>query len=159
MDINYTGTYHATRAALPLFRRQGSGHVIIVSSIVGKRGVPYMGAYSATKFAQVGLAECLRAELAGTGIHVSVVYPVSTETEFFDVMSRETGTEVTQAFGPRQSVDQVADAIARGIERPVPEIFPHFKSRALVILNALAPGFTDRIVKRFGRKPVRREQR
>ena len=96
MDVNYIGTYHATRAALPLFRRQGPGHLIIVSSIVGKRGVPYMGAYSATKFAQVGLAECLRAELAGTGIHVSVVYPVSTETEFFDVMSRETGTAVTR---------------------------------------------------------------
>ena len=99
MDVNYIGTYHATRAALPLFRRQGSGHVIIVSSIVGKRGVPYMGAYSATKFAQVGLAECLRAELAGTGIHVSVVYPVSTDSEFFDVMSRETGTTVTQGDG------------------------------------------------------------
>ena len=159
MDVNYTGTYHATRAALPLFRRQGSGHVIIVSSIVGKRGVPYMGAYSATKFAQVGLAECLRSETVGTGIHVSVVYPVSTETEFFDVMSRETGTEVTRAFGPRQSVEAVAEAIARAIYRPIPEIYPHAKSRALVILNAIAPGFTDRVVKRFGRKPVRREQR
>jgi short-subunit dehydrogenase len=159
MDVNYSGTYHAARAALPWFRRQGSGHVIIVSSIVGKRGVPYMGAYSATKFAQVGLAECMRAELVGTGIHVSVVYPVSTETEFFDVMSRETGTTVTPAAGPRQSVDVVADAIARAIHRPIPEIYPHAKSRALVILNALAPGFTDRVVKRFGRKPVRREQR
>jgi NAD(P)-dependent dehydrogenase (short-subunit alcohol dehydrogenase family) len=159
MDVNYTGTFHAARAALPLFRRQGSGHVVIVSSIVGKRGVPYMGAYSATKFAQAGLAECMRSELAGTGIHVTVVYPVSTETEFFDVMSRETGTEVTKAFGPRQSVEEVADAIARAIRRPVPELYPHAKSRALVILNALAPGFTDRIVKRFGRKPVRREQR
>ena len=159
MDVNYTGTYHATRAALPLFRRQGSGHVIIVSSIVGKRGVPYMGAYSATKFAQVGLAECLRSEVVGTGIHVSVVYPVSTETEFFDVMSRETGTLVTRAGGPRQSVDTVAEAIARAIRRPIPEIYPHAKSRALVILNAFAPGFTDRVVKRFGRKPVRREQR
>jgi len=155
MDINYTGTYHATRAALPVFRRQGSGHIIIVSSIVGKRGVPYMGAYSATKFAQVGLAECLRSELLDTGIHVSVVYPVSTETEFFDVMSRETGTTVTRAYGPRQSVDVVADAIARAIRRPIPEIYPHAKSRALVVLNALAPGVTDRIVKRFGRKPVR----
>jgi len=155
MDINYTGTYHATRAALPVFRRQGSGHIIIVSSIVGKRGVPYMGAYSATKFAQVGLAECLRSELLDTGIHVCVVYPVSTETEFFDVMSRETGTTVTRAYGPRQSVDVVADAIARAIRRPIPEIYPHAKSRALVVLNALAPGVTDRIVKRFGRKPVR----
>jgi short-subunit dehydrogenase len=155
MDVNYTGTYHATRAALPLFRRQGSGHIIMVSSIVGKRGVPYMGAYSATKFAQVGLAECLRSELLGSDIHVSVVFPVSTETEFFDVMSRETGTEVTRAFGPRQSVDTVVDAIARAIHRPVPEVYPHVTSRALVILNALAPGFTDRVVKRFGRKPVR----
>ena len=155
MDVNYTGTYHAARAAMPLFRRQGSGHVVMVSSIVGKRGVPYMGAYSATKFAQVGLAECMRAELAGTGIHVTVVYPVSTETEFFDVMSRETGTAVTRAMGPRQSVEEVADAIARAIRRPVPEVYPHAKSRALVILNALAPGFTDRVVQRFGRKPVR----
>ena len=159
MDINYTGTYHATRAALPLFRRQRSGHVIMVSSIVGKRGVPFMGAYSATKFAQVGLAECLRCELRGSGIYVSVVYPVSTETEFFEVMSRETGTTVTRAAGPRQSVEEVADAIAKAIRRPVPEVYPYAKSRALVILNALAPGFTDGIVKRFGRKPVGREQR
>ena len=159
MDINYNGTYHATRAALPVFRGQRSGHFIIVSSIVGKRGVPYMGAYSATKFAQVGLAECLRSELLGTGIHVSVVYPVSTETEFFDVMSRETGTEVTRASGPRQHVDAVANAIARALDRPVPEIYPYAKSRALVVLNAIAPGFADRIVKKFGRKPVRREQR
>ena len=155
MDVNYTGTYHATRAALPLFRRQGSGHIIIVSSIVGKRGVPYMGAYAATKFAQVGLAECLRSELLGTGIHVTVVCPVSTETEFFDVMSRETGTTVTRAMGPRQSVEVVAEAIARAIDRPVAEVYPHAPSRGLVILNALAPGFTDRVVKRFGRKPAR----
>ncbi len=155
MDVNYIGTYHATRAALPLFRRQASGHIIIVSSIVGKRGVPFMGAYSATKFAQVGLAECLRSELLGSNVHVSVVFPVSTDTEFFDVMSRETGTTITRAFGPRQSVATVADAIARAIERPVPEVYPHAKSRALVILNALAPGVCDRIVKRFGRKPDR----
>jgi len=156
MDINYTGTYHAARAALPLFRRQGSGHLIIVSSIVGKRGVPFMGAYSATKFAQVGLAECMRSELVGSKIHVSVVFPVSTDTEFFEVMMRETGAPITPAIGPRQSVATVADAIARAIERPVPEIFPHAGSRALVILNALAPGVCDRVVKRFGRKPVRR---
>ena len=89
MDVNYTGTYHAARAALAVFRRQQSGHIVIVSSIVGKRGVPYMGAYAATKFAQAGLAECLRAELRGTRIHVSVVFPVSTDTEFFDVMQHE----------------------------------------------------------------------
>ena len=155
IDINFMGTYFAARAALPVFRRQGRGHIVIVSSIVGKRGVPYLGAYSATKFAQVGLAECLRAEVAGSDIHVSLVYPVSTDSEFFAVMSRETGMVVTRAAGPRQDATVVADAIARAIDRPVPEIYPHVASRALVWLNAFAPGLTDRVVKRFGRKPAR----
>jgi short-subunit dehydrogenase len=154
VDVNYLGTFYAARAALSQFRRQASGHLIVVSSIVGKRGVPYMGAYAATKFAQVGMAECLRSEVAGSNIHVSVVYPVSTETEFFEVMSRETGTTVTRAGGPRQDASVVADAIAQTIDHPAPEVFPHAKSRALVWLNAVAPGFTDRLVKRFGRKPV-----
>jgi short-subunit dehydrogenase len=155
IDVNYLGTFYAARTALPVFRSKGAGHVIVISSILGRRGVPYMGAYSATKFAQVGMAECLRAECAGTNIHVTVVYPVSTETEFFEVMSRETGTAVTRAAGPRQNANLVAGAIVRAIERPVPEVFPHFKSRALVWINALAPGATDRLVKRFGRKPLR----
>ncbi len=155
LDVNYLGTFYAARAAMRVFRRQNAGHVIIVSSIVGKRGVPYMGGYSATKFAQVGLAESLRAEVSGSNIHVSVVYPVSTETEFFDVMSRETGAVVTPASGPRQDASVVADAIARTIAHPAPEVFPHFKSRALVWANTFAPGFTDRLVKRFGRKPSR----
>jgi short-subunit dehydrogenase len=155
LEVNYLGTFHAARAALGVFRRQGAGHLIIVSSIVGKRGVPYMGAYAATKFAQVGLAECLRAELVGTDIHVSVVYPVSTDTEFFDVMSQETGTTVTRAYGPRQSVSVVAEAIARAIAHPVPEVYPYFNSRWLVWLNAVAPGVCDRLVKQFGREPMR----
>ncbi len=155
MDVNYFGTYYATRAALPVFRRQRRGHVVIVSSIVGKRGVPYMGAYSATKFAQVGLAECLRAEIAGSDIHVSVVYPVSTKTEFADVMVRETGTDVSRSFGPRQTAEQVADAIARAIAHPVPEVYPFTKARGLVWLNAIAPAFCDRVVRKFGRQPIR----
>jgi NAD(P)-dependent dehydrogenase (short-subunit alcohol dehydrogenase family) len=155
LAINFTGTYLAARAALRVFRRQAAGHLIVVSSIVGRRGVPYMGAYAATKFAQVGLAECLRAEVAGSAIHVTVVYPVSTDTEFFEVMSHETGTTVARGHGPRQHVNTVADAIARAIDRPVPEIYPYFNSRFLVLLSALAPGVTDRIVKRFGRKPLR----
>jgi short-subunit dehydrogenase len=153
IDVNYLGTYYAARAAIPVFRRQRRGHLIVVSSIVGKRGVPYMGAYSATKFAQAGLAECLRAELVDSGIHVSTVFPISTETEFFDIMTAHSGF-ATETAGPRQSADAVAAAIARVIERPVPEVYPYRKARALAVLSALAPGLTDRIVKRWGRKPI-----
>ena len=154
IDVNFLGTFYAARSALGVFRRQQRGHLVIVSSIVGKRGVPYMGAYSATKFAQVGLAECLRSELAGSDIHVSVVYPVSTDSEFFDVMSRETGGTVTRVAGPRQKAEQVANAIAHALDHPVPEVYPHTTSRALVWLNAFAPGVCDRFVKKFGRNPV-----
>jgi NADP-dependent 3-hydroxy acid dehydrogenase YdfG len=153
VDVNYLGTCYAVRAALPVFRRQQSGHVIIVSSIVGRRGVPYMGAYAATKFAQVGLGECLRAELAGSGIHVTLVFPISTETEFFSVMTAKSGF-ATRAAGPRQTADDVAAAIAAAIRRPVPEVYPHRLSRGLTVLNAVAPGWTDRLVQRWGRKPA-----
>jgi NADP-dependent 3-hydroxy acid dehydrogenase YdfG len=153
LDVNYLGTFYGARAALPVFRRQSAGHVIFVSSIVGKRGVPHMGAYAATKFAQVGLAECLRAELVGSNIHVSVVLPVSTDTEFIEVMHKMSGA-ASRARGPRQRAEQVADAIARGIARPAAEIYPYRKARGLVLLNAIAPGFCDRFVKRFGRQRV-----
>jgi NADP-dependent 3-hydroxy acid dehydrogenase YdfG len=154
MEVNYFGTFHAVRAAMPIFRRQRSGHLFVISSIVGKRGVPFMGAYAATKFAQAGFAECLRAELVGTPIHVSTVFPISTETEFFDVMTEHSGF-ATRANGPRQAADAVADAIVQAAGRPQPEIYPYRKARGLSILSALAPGWCDRLVKRWGRTPIR----
>ncbi|HEX4347079.1 MAG TPA: SDR family NAD(P)-dependent oxidoreductase [Vicinamibacterales bacterium] len=153
MDVNYMGTFLAARAALPTFRHQNAGHLVIISSIVGKRGVPYMGPYSATKFAQVGLAECLRSEAQGSPIHVSVVYPISTDTEFFDVMTRESG-HATRASGPRQSADAVANAVVRAIARPVPEVYPYRMAWWLPVLNAIAPGVCDRVVKKWGRTPI-----
>jgi short-subunit dehydrogenase len=153
LDVNLMGTILAARAALPVFRRQNRGHLIIISSIVGRRGVPYMGAYAATKSAQVGLAECLRAEFVGTPIDVSVVFPISTDTEFFSVMTEESGF-ATRAAGPRQDAGKVADAIAHAIDKPVPEVFPYRKARALVLLNAIAPGVCDRVVRKWGRMPI-----
>jgi len=153
LDVNYMGTYLAARAALPLFRQQRSGHLIVVSSIVGRRGIPFMGAYAATKFAQVGLAESMRAELRDAGIHVTVVYPISTRTEFFDVMTKSSGF-ATRAAGPQQDPSAVADAIAAAIARPVAEVFPFRAARLLGVVNALAPRLTDRLVQRWGRKPL-----
>jgi NAD(P)-dependent dehydrogenase (short-subunit alcohol dehydrogenase family) len=150
LDVNYMGTFFGARAALPLFRAQQSGHLIFVSSIVARRGIAFMGGYTATKAAQSGLAEALRTEFAGTPIHVSCVYPISTETEFHDAMARHYGHHVT-GLGPRQPVAIVARAIADCIERPRPEVYPHAKSRALGILSLVAPAFTDRFVRKFAR--------
>lgn len=151
MDVNYTGTFLGARAALPVFRRQASGHLIFVSSIVGRRGIAFMGGYTATKAAQSGLAEALRTEFAGTAIHVSCVYPISTETEFTSAMTRDYGQRVS-GLGPTQSVDAVAGAIVACVRRPRPEVYPHAASRVLPLLNILVPAFTDRFVRRFGRR-------
>jgi short-subunit dehydrogenase len=153
MDVNYMGTFYGAAAALPFFRRQNSGHLIFVSSIVGRRGIPQMGGYTATKAAQSGLAEALRAEFAGTPIHVTCVYPVSTPTEFIDAMARSYGHRIA-GLGPKQTVDDVARSVVACIERPRPEVYPYRKSRGLAILNVLAPGFTDRFVRKYGRHRV-----
>jgi len=151
MSVNYMGTYYGARAALPIFRQQNSGHLIFVSSIVGRRGIAFMGGYSATKAAQSGLAESLRTEFADTPIAVSCVYPVSTRTEFHDAMTRDYGHAVS-GLGPKQSVDAVADAIVRCVRRPRPEVYPHALSRGLAILSILAPRFTDRFARKYGRR-------
>ena len=151
MDVNYMGTFYGARAALPLFRAQNSGHLIFISSIVGRRGIAFMGGYSATKAAQAGLAESLRTEFAGSPIKISCVYPISTRTEFDDAMTRDFGHTVS-GLGPKQTVDEVARAIVNCIRRPRPEVYPHALSRGLAVLNVIAPRFTDRFVQKFGRR-------
>lgn len=151
MDVNYMGTYHAARAALPYFEQQGSGHLVVVSSIVGRRGLPCYEGYAASKFAQAGLAESLRAQYAGTGVHVSTVFPVSTRTEFREAMARDFGARL-DGLGPQQRAGDVARAILRCLERPRAEVYPYRRARVLVWLNALAPGATDRVVRRFARR-------
>jgi len=151
MDVNFLGTYFAARAAMPVFARQGAGHLIVISSIVGRRGVAGMTAYGATKAAQLGFAEALRTELIGTGIHVTVVFPISTRTEFHDAMRRDYGHAVA-GLGPKQTADDVAAAIEAAILTPRAEVYPYAKSRALAVLGVVAPAFTDRLVKKYGRR-------
>ena len=151
MDVNFMGTFYGARAALPVFRAQAGGHLIIISSIVGQRGIAQMSGYSATKAAQVGFAESLRTEFSGTDIAVSVVFPISTETEFRHAMERDYGHSVS-GLGPKQSMDDVARAVVQCVRKPRAEVYPHAASRALTIVNALAPGLTDRIVRKYGRR-------
>lgn len=151
MDVNVMGTCHAAQAALDVFLRQGSGHIIAVSSIVGRRGLAGSSVYSATKAAQVGFIEALRAEFAGTNLHASVVFPISTVTEFHDAIRRDFG-QVVSPKGPRQSADRVARAITECVVRPKPEVYPFAAGRWLALLSVAAPGIADRVVGRWGRR-------
>ena len=118
---------------------------------VGQRGISQMSGYSATKAAQRGFAESLRTEFNGSNIHVSIVYPISTTTEFRSAMTRDYGHTVA-GLGPKQSADHVAQAIVSCLRRPRPEVYPYRPSKLLTIMNAVAPGFTDGFVRRFGRR-------
>lgn len=152
MEVNYFGTFHAARAAVRHFREVGRGHLFIVSSIVGRRGIPRGGAYAATKFAQAGLGESVRAELAGTGIHVTLVYPVSTDTPFREALSREWGMNVAGA-GPKQSAEHVARRMVQALRRPRADVYPLRASRLIPAAAALLPGLADWVSTRFTRTP------
>jgi short-subunit dehydrogenase len=150
VDVNLMGTLYAARAAALQFRRQQSGHLIVMSSVVARRGIAGSSVYSATKAAQAGLVEALRAEWHGTALHASVVYPISTATEFHDAIRRDYGFEI-HGLGPKQTAGSVADAVIRCLDHPRAEVYPYGRARLLSILNILAPSLTDRLVQRFSR--------
>jgi len=74
-QTNFFGVVRMTREVLPVMRRQKKGQIINISSLAGLIGVPFLGMYSASKFALEGYSEALRYELRPFGIHVSLVEP------------------------------------------------------------------------------------
>ncbi len=81
-ETNIVGLQDLTNQFIPLFRRQGWGRIVNVSSVVGRLPLPLMGAYSASKFALEALSDCLRLELRGSGVAVSIIEPGPIDTEF-----------------------------------------------------------------------------
>lgn len=74
-ETNLFGWVELNNAVLPAMRAAGAGRIIFNSSVLGFVALPYRGAYNASKYALEGIADTLRLELAGTGIHVSLVQP------------------------------------------------------------------------------------
>lgn len=74
-ETNLFGTHELTCAVLPAMRRQGYGRIVHNSSVLGLIALRFRGAYTASKFALEGLTDALRHELAGSGIHVSLIEP------------------------------------------------------------------------------------
>jgi NAD(P)-dependent dehydrogenase (short-subunit alcohol dehydrogenase family) len=83
IDINLWGVVYGVHAALPIMRRQGSGHIVTTASIAGLIPCPFQALYCTTKYAVVGLSESLRVEYADQGIHFSVVCPGNVATAIF----------------------------------------------------------------------------
>lgn len=80
MDINFMGTFYCIQKALPVMRRQGAGHFVCLSSVAGKLGNPFLAGYCASKWAVRGFTSAIRAELEGSGIGITTVYPSWVDT-------------------------------------------------------------------------------
>jgi NAD(P)-dependent dehydrogenase (short-subunit alcohol dehydrogenase family) len=140
-DINVFGVQRVTRAALPSMRRQGSGLLVVVSSVVGRMAVPFFGPYNAAKFAVEGLAETYRSELSTLGIETCIIEPGAYPTNFIDGLMESSDRSRDATYGdmvhlpkglvesfegamasnPAQNPQNVADAIVALIDTPAGE--------------------------------------
>jgi NADP-dependent 3-hydroxy acid dehydrogenase YdfG len=115
IETNVLGVLYGVRAALPVMKRQGAGHVVIVSSGSGR--VTYVGepAYVASKHATVAFADCLRLEVAPAGIRVAVIEPGLVETPLIHVYPE--ANDLIPGVTPLEPED-VARAIHFVLEQP-----------------------------------------
>ncbi|MFF8289528.1 SDR family NAD(P)-dependent oxidoreductase [Streptomyces sp. NPDC016309] len=109
MDINFFGTLWVSQAVMPALRKQGSGHLVQVSSIAALGGFPSTGLYSASKFALEGLSEALAAEAAGFGVKMSIVQPGGYWTDLYTAMR---STSPLEAYAPLR--EELAKQFAEG---------------------------------------------
>jgi NAD(P)-dependent dehydrogenase (short-subunit alcohol dehydrogenase family) len=116
MNINFMGTYNCVVSALPTIRRQGTGYFVFLSSVAGKLGTPFLSGYCASKWAVRGFSAALRAELYGTGIGVTTVYPAWVDTP---MVRQETEEEmrllnVQIMLTPQQVAAEIVQAVTEG---------------------------------------------
>jgi len=147
-EINVIGPVNCVQAALPHMKR--GGRIINISSVVGKRAVPKVGGYCASKFALNALSDSLRVELAERGVTVTSVYPGTTRTAFKD-NSRRTKDEKRgwrpKGVGP----EKVAEKIVRAAEKGSRDVYVTFPDRLLVLGHTLVPGLIDRALRSWAK--------
>jgi hypothetical protein len=137
MEVNYFGSLHVTRAALPALMRQRGGHLVFIASVAARIASPRHTGYAPTKFALAGFAESLAYELSPYDIDITTVNPGTVETDFFNRPSFEDFPE-----GPRRMMipaEDVARATLRAVERRRTEIFVPRSLRLAYMLKVIAP--------------------
>jgi NAD(P)-dependent dehydrogenase (short-subunit alcohol dehydrogenase family) len=130
MQVNYLGVVNGLDAILPVFRQRHAGHIVVVASVAGYRGVPRAAAYGPTKAALINLVESLRFELERVGIRISVCNPGFIDTPM------TADNNFPMPFLMR--VDDAADILYRGIRKQKFEItFPRRLVMPLKLLRCL----------------------
>jgi NAD(P)-dependent dehydrogenase (short-subunit alcohol dehydrogenase family) len=143
MDINFWGAVYGCKAVLPRMKAQPTGGVIInVSSILGKRGVPFETAYCASKFALAGLSQALRVELMADKIDVSTIFPGAVESEIWQSATNRMGLDFPDVL-PKLPASELARAIVEDARWPQPEIVMSLDAQLIDVLSTVAPRLVD----------------
>jgi short-subunit dehydrogenase len=147
IDVNLRAPMQLARALVGPMVERGGGHVILIASLSGKVATSYQSVYSATKFGLRGFGLALHAELHGTGVGVTTVFPGFVRDAG---MFEESGVELPPGVGT-SSPQQVANAVVRGIETNKAEIdVAPLISRSLTRLYANAPSLMLAFGRRIG---------
>ncbi len=146
MRVNYLGAVYFTKALLPAMLGRREGWIVFVASVAGRIGIPDESAYSASKFALVGLAEALSLEVEDAGVQVLTVCPGSVRTPFFDAeaLERMPASARRTMVEPEPLVDAIMSALAAGRH----ELTYPGHIAAAYVLRALAPRFARGQIKR-----------
>ncbi len=148
IETNVYGALYGAQAVLPIFRRQGSGVLINVGSILSKIGQPFVPSYVMSKFALRGLSEVLRVEIADEpGIHVCTLLPYAVDTPHFQEGANRVGFD-PHAMPPVQSPEKVARALVHLAEHPRRELHVPRIASAGLALHALMPRTVERVLAR-----------
>jgi len=148
LDVNVLGVVRTVRPFLPAMIERGSGRILFISSVVGKRGIPHYSGYAASKFALHGMADALNVELQGTGVSLGLVCPTSTKSEFQErIMSR--GERQKRVRPGAQTAEHVARVIAKMARTRRREIVLSAEARFMVMVDTLAPKFVDYLLSRI----------
>jgi NAD(P)-dependent dehydrogenase (short-subunit alcohol dehydrogenase family) len=113
LDVNATGAFLCTRAALPGMVEQGSGRIVTVASTAGIAGAKYTAAYTASKHATIGLTRAVAAEVAGTGVTANAVCPTFVRTD----MTRASLRRIAETTGRSEAESEAALASASPLGR------------------------------------------
>jgi len=147
MDVNFDGLVHTLQAFGRQMRDRDDGILMPVSSIVSVQALPSYAAYCASKYAVRALAEALRMELRGTGVHVVHVLPGATATELHSHMD-PSQVPATTKNRKRVPPEQVARKMVAAARRPRPTVLCDAPARALYWAKRATPGLVEALVTR-----------
>jgi len=161
LEVNVIGWLDLTRRIIPAMRARHEGRIVFCSSVLGLIAAPYRGAYCASKFAVEALGDTLRMELAGTGIHVSLIEPGPIATRFIEHALEAYRRNIDMEGSPHREIyrarlaqmeaggqkafklppEAVAAKLVHALEakRPKARYYVTFPTYAVAILRRLLP--------------------